>query len=316
MIVQKTALEVSTARRPTLFYESARAGMRDFLTNTLKSPDEGVLLPGYIGQSPREGSGVLDPVREVGVRRGFYDLRSDLTVNLDDLQRALAEQIYRVVVVIHYFGRSEPRIAEVRALADKYGALLVEDLAHGFFTAHVSGGAGKHGHVTLYSLHKMFPFADGGMVQYLCPELMTRQASSRPELAQRLLDYDWGGIAHTRRRVFLELTDRLASLPERGRDFELLWPSLAYNDVPQTLPVVVLGDGRDNIYFGMNADGYGVVSLYHTLIEECQGRFPELTTLSRHILNFPVHQDVQTGDLGGMIESFRRHLASEPRAAS
>lgn len=316
-IVQKTAVETNTDHRPTLFYGSAREGMRDFLSHSLAAArDEGVLLPGFIGLSAREGSGVLDPVREVGARAGFYDLRDDLSVNLHDLRRALAERRYRVLVVIHYFGRGETQMPEIRTIANEYRLLLVEDLAHGFFTSHVSGGAGRHGEVALFSLHKMFPFSDGGMVQYARPELLTGQTSTRPELAQRLLEYDWGNIAKARRRVFLELTDRLIALPEHGREFELLWPELADTDVPQSLPVRVLGDARDDLYFGMNADGYGMVSLYHTLIEESRRRFPRLVALSRHIINFPIHQDVQVDDLDGMIASFRRHLSNRDRTAA
>ncbi|GAB3800104.1 DegT/DnrJ/EryC1/StrS family aminotransferase [Humibacter antri] len=314
-IVPKTAFKEATARRPTLFYRSAREGMHDFLTHTLTSPDEGVLLPGFIGLSPREGSGVLDPVLQVGARTGFYGLQDDLTVDVDELRRALSADNYRVLVVIHYFGRSDPAIAEIRALADDHGVLLVEDLAHAFFTALATHGAGRHGHLNLFSLHKMFPFADGGMAQYAMPGLVNGQASTRPELALHLLDYDWKAIADARRRTFRGLAERLAALPDHGRTFELMWPRLAERDVPQTLPVRVLGDERDDVYFGMNADGYGMVSLYHTLIEQSRDRFERLNDLSHHIINFPVHQDVRVTDLDGMVDSFRHHLGRRaPRA--
>lgn len=315
-VVSKTARDEGTALRPTLFYGSAREGMRDFLTHALDPASGGVLLPGFIGLSPHEGSGVLDPVNDVGARAGFYDLGDDLSVDLDDLRRALSAERYSVIVVIHYFGRSEPRMEEIRAIADQHGASIVEDLAHGFFTANVAGRAGRVGDVALFSLHKMFPFGDGGMVQYPRTGLLTGQSSTRPDLAQRLLDYDWQAIADARRSIFLELTTRLSALPERGRDFELIWPELADGDVPQTLPVRILGDGRDGIYFGMNGDGYGMVSLYHTLIESSRGRFPALTRLSRHIINFPVHQDVRASDLDGMIASFQRQLHARTEEAA
>ncbi|NEN05461.1 DegT/DnrJ/EryC1/StrS aminotransferase family protein [Diaminobutyricibacter tongyongensis] len=308
-IVTKTARDQDTGRRPSLFYGSAREGMRDFLAHTLASPDDGVLLPAFIGLSPREGSGVLDPVLSVGAQAGFYNLNPDLTVDVDDLERRLSTDSYRVVVIIHYYGRTEPRLAAIRTLADATGALVVEDLAHGFFTALSGGTAGRHGHLNLFSLHKMFPFDDGGMVQYATTDLLRGQAQTRPELAQRILDYDWATIARARRENFLVLSERLAALPECGRDFDFLWEHLGDDDVPQTLPVRILSDRRDAIYAGMNADGYGMVSLYHTLIEQVRGRFEVLEELSRHIINFPVHQDVRVADVDGMLESFRRHLA-------
>jgi dTDP-4-amino-4,6-dideoxygalactose transaminase len=304
----KTARKGDTGLRPTLFYASAREGMRDFLAHTVVSPQDGVLLPAYIGVSPREGSGVLDPVLSVGARAGFYDLKPDLTVDIDDLRRSLSAEPYRVLVVIHYFGRTEPQLEKIRALADEFGVLLVEDLAHGFFTAQAKGEAGRHGHVNLFSLHKMFPFDDGGMLQYADPGLLRGQTQTRPELAQRILDYDWAAIARARRENFRILSERLAGLTECGRDFDLVWKHLADEDSPQTLPIRIHSERRDAVYAGMNADGYGMVSLYHTLIPQVRDGFDRLNDLARHITNFPVHQDVRHVDVDGMLESFRRHL--------
>lgn len=315
-IVAKTARDESTAQRPALFYESARRGMQDFLAHTLTTPDDGVLLPAFIGLSPREGSGVFDPVLAVGARAGFYGLHSDLMVDMDDLRRRLREESYSVVVVIHYFGRTQRQLPEIRALADEAGALVVEDLAHGFFSAQSGAHAGRYGDLNLFSLHKMFPFLDGGMVQYADPRLLQGQTSTRPELAARILDYDWATIARLRRERFRLVTERLLELPEHGRDFELMWENLSVEDVPQTLPVRIFSEGRDAVYTGMNADGYGMVSLYHTLIEPARTAFPVLHQLSRHIINFPVHQDVRLSDLDGMVESFRRHVVASRAPAA
>src|SRR5665648_1295531 len=56
--------------------------------------------------------------------------------------------------------------------------------------------------------------------------------------------------------------------PEHGDLFTLLWPSLNRTDVPQSVPVCITGRNRDQIYATMNRKGYGLVSLYHTLIAE------------------------------------------------
>jgi dTDP-4-amino-4,6-dideoxygalactose transaminase len=72
--------------------------------------------------------------------------------------------------------------------------------------------------------------------------------------------------------------------------------------VPQTLPVVIPRGLRDDIYFRMNEAGYGVVSLYHTLIEEVTVRaYPEAHRLSRAMLNLPVHQDVAVDAIPGLV---------------
>lgn len=311
--ISKTAVRPESFLTPTLFYRSAREGMQDFLSQSQVLPDTsaGVLLPAFIGWSPREGSGVFDPVCTLEIRAGFYNLNADLTVNLDTLENELKAGAYRVLVIIHYYGRTEPRMLEIQKLAQQYGVILVEDLAHGFYSAVLGGVAGTYGAVNLFSLHKMFPTpkAVGGMLTYRDLSLLRAQKETAPELARFILNYDWAGIARIRRKHFEDITQQLKALPEYGEFFELLWPDLVQTDVPQTLPVRILSGNRDHIYQAMNADGYGIVSLYHTLIDNVQN-FLEMVVLSKSITNFPVHQDMDAAYLKGMITSFRNALHS------
>ncbi|UKA65920.1 DegT/DnrJ/EryC1/StrS family aminotransferase [Arthrobacter sp. FW306-05-C] len=285
--------------------------MHDFLANVLPDSQDAVLLPAFIGWSPNEGSGVFDPVAQLGKQFGFYDLKPDLTVDLDDLERRLASGGYRALVVIHYFGRTDPALSSISELAQRFGALLVEDLAHGFFSSVRGSQAGSYGQVRLYSLHKMFPFAEGGLVTYSSPALLGGQKSTKSELAVDVMSYNWDAISATRRANFEEITKRLAALPGLGRQFQLLWPELNAGDVPQTLPVRVLSNTRDEIYKKMNEEGFGMVSLYHTLIDHVRGDFGSMMDLSRHIINFPVHQDVQPDVLDSLVSSFQSHLKEE-----
>ena len=53
----------------------------------------------------------------------------------------------------------------------------------------------------------------------------------------------------------------------------------------------------------MNNEGYGVVSLYHTMIDVLQNKEnKEAVKLSKCILNLPVHQDVDTNQYIPMID--------------
>jgi dTDP-4-amino-4,6-dideoxygalactose transaminase len=282
--------------------------MLDFLNNVRGSDSRGALLPGFIGLSPKEGSGVYDPVQSLEMRAGFYGLREDLTLDLNQIADLARTGEYRVLVVIHYFGRAETQMAEVRQMADEYGLLLVEDLAHAFFTSMTGRSAGLYGDMNLYSLHKMFPMPIGGMVTYSSESLVHQQRSTMPQLAIEVMSFDWEAISQRRRENFVGLIKRLDVIPEAGDRFRILWPELNDKDVPQTLPVFISGDGRDNVYASMNRDGYGMVSLYHTLIEEVRSSHPALLQLSRHIINFPVHQDVVVQDLDGLVDAFRRAL--------
>jgi hypothetical protein len=309
VLVPKGAIDEEVDREPALFYGSAREGMKDFLANSTAT-DQGILLPAFIGWSAREGSGVFDPVRQLDIKPKFYNLNPDLSVDLSSMEAELRASNVQAVVVIHYFGRSEPRLLEICELAHRHNALLVEDLAHGFFSAQSSPSAGKSGDVRLYSLHKMFPLAHGGLVTYAKPGLITGQEETEPELAAQLLSYNWASIGRKRIDNFTRIMEQLRRLPGYGRTFEPLWSRLAPGDVPQSLPVRVLDGVRDDIYHGMNSDGFGMVSLYHTLIEQVRGAFPELEALSRQIVNFPVHQDVPEGSIGPMVASFERHLSN------
>ena len=309
--ITQTATSPQTHRLPSLFYRSAREGMQDVLAQpaVLPNPGAGVLLPAFIGWSPREGSGVYDPVQGLGLRAGFYDLNPDLTVNLSKLEAEL-QRGYRVLVLIHYYGRTEPQLEAVRELADRHGALLVEDLAHGFYSAQLGGVAGSRGDINLYSLHKMFPTpgAQGGMIAYRNTRLLAGQQETAPELARLILNYDWAAIGVARRRNAEAVLAALHKLPECGREFELLWPELAPGDVPQTLPVRIRRGDRDHIYHVMNADGYGMVSLYHTLIEPVREDFAEMVALSKSVINFPVHQDLDPMHIPGMMQAFQSAL--------
>lgn len=307
-MITKGPLNPSVAQVATLFYSSAREGFADFLRQyDLDDSSGAVLLPAYIGWSPREGSGVLDPVVEQGRSHGFYELHDDLTVDIHDLGRRLRSGRFRVVVIIHYYGRIEPRMTQIAEMTAAYGAVLIEDLAHGFFSSQLGGG-GQHGKICLFSLHKMLPLTDGGMIVYRDPRLIKLQCETRPELARKILEYDWPSITRLRRRNFLGLSERLRSLSEHGAQFELLWPELGAHEVPQTLPVRIFNADRDAVYRSMNNAGYGMVSLYHTLVAEIGTFQPSMQNLSNQIINFPVHQDVETPQLDSLVQAFAKAL--------
>lgn len=314
MRVAKTAGDADAFRAPVLCYESARAGLLDLLTTGSLPRTGRVLLPSYIGLSEYEGSGVLDPAIESGRDVGFYRLNSDLSIDAEDLARQFGASGVGVVIVIHYFGRTVDGLDEVQDLADQHGVVLVEDLAHGLFTALGDGPAGTRGDASLFSIHKMLPIHDGGAVRYRTPDLIGGQRSTRPDLHAELLSYDLRAIAARRRENAAAILGLLARHPLRGIRFDLLWPDIQPHDVPQTLPVRVMGGGRDDVYAAMNAAGWGMVSLYHTLIPQLRDSYPEMLDLSLSITNFPVHQDLDPGDCAEMVETFAQCLTESDYA--
>ena len=309
-IVTKTAVDPTTNRLASRFYASAREGLADALAALEVTPSDTVLLPAFIGYSAREGSGVHDPVATSGAGVEYYALDDELSPDLTSLEPLMAGPDVRVLVVIHYYGRTARHLQRLRALADHHGVVVVEDLAHGLFTAFHSGQAGRVGDIQLFSLHKMLPIPYGGMLRFRNHDVAEQCVSTRPELAQFVFDYDWAAISAKRRKAFDSITAQLMKSDALGHDFALLWPTLASHDVPQTLPVRVLNGSRDVVYAEMNRRGFGMVSLYHTLIDEVQDVHPSMTRLAREITNFPVHQDLDPSIVPPMVDLFLDLLRS------
>ena len=314
MKIEKRAIEAERLQRPTFFYSSAREGFAQYLRRATSGSGLQVLLPAFIGWSPREGSGVLDPIQNQRIGYGYYGLNHDLTVDLKALREALEVRRYDVLVLIHYYGRTEPGLDTIRQLATAKEIVLVEDLAHGLLSALIGGVAGAKGDLSMYSLHKILPMHDGGMITYGNAELSQGATSTRPELAGQLLQYDLQSIANVRRQNFVDMTEALREdLVENGL-VELIWPSLTATDVPQTLPIYVNYAPRDMVYHEMNRAGFGVVSLYHTVVPDLQGD-PRARWASARVMNLPVHQDMRQREAEQLINELARLVRSGgPRA--
>lgn len=297
------AKNVEACRRPVTFFPRARDGFSAYLLH-VKDTHPRVLLPGYVGWSPREGSGVLDPVIEAGMSFAFYGVSTQFEIQLDVLERMVAEGPPTVILLIHYFGRRSPATEQVQRIARDHDARLVEDWAHGLF-GHASSR--PIGHAAIYSLHKMLPMRNGGC---LISDLTVAGTSS--DLASAVLQYDVDHVAQIRRRNFqdLQMLLREARLPETL--LKLPWNILNETDVPQSLPVYVPAAFKDHLYHQLNDAGIGTSSLYHTMVEHITiHQFPNAHWMSRNILNLPVHQDISSEQASHIARVFLGCLLSE-----
>lgn len=294
--------------RPALHFGSAREAFRAFLQAAFGESDGVVLLPAYIGWSAREGSGVFDPVRELGLPFDFYRVDRHLRVDLQDLRRRLERRPVAVLVLIHYFGTPDPGYADAVALGREFGTLVVEDEAHALLTDVVAGACGRLGDACILSLHKLLPVAAGGMLVFNSRSLADRMSPAIGDdgrAGPALHDFDLFRIARVRRRNAALLESLLAPL---GPAVRPLW-ALDPVSVPQTYPVVLDDAPRDVLYDRLNDAGFGVVSLYHTLIDPVDAaEHPEAHWLSRRILNLPVHQDAAAPELMALVACLHQEL--------
>lgn len=309
MQIEKLARDGGRYRRPCHVFRNARSAFKALLQAVRFPPAGTVLLPSYIGWSPREGSGVFDPVAELGLPHRFYRMDDRLVIDLDHLRRCLAVGDVTLLVIIHYFGYVDPGYREAVALAREHGVLVLEDEAHALLTDLVGGAAGRLGDAAIFSLHKMLPVESGGMLVLNGEQELPIEGFPRCEEPEVLpWSFDLHGIS--RRRV--ENARRLTGLLAPYRDLvEPLRPGLQHGEVPQTLPVLIRKGSRDRLYQRMNEAGFGVVTLYHTLIDRIdREEFPGAHRLSKRILNLPLHQDAEPVMLERMVEALVEHISA------
>lgn len=314
MPISKVARQRDTFRRPFRFFPNGRTGFKAFLRAVCRDPGDRVLLPAYVGWSPREGSGVFDPVRELGLTYVFCRVDEKLRLDLDHMEDLFRQNRVKVVVLIHYFGGVDPGYPAAVSLARRHGALVLEDEAHALLTDLVGGASGRLGDACIFSLHKMLPMERGGMlvVDSSREDVLEGMGPGEPDFPSPW-EYDLKEISRRRLENARLLSRLLAPL---AGEADPLWGDPPDGQVPQTYPVLIRNHSRDQVYFSMNEAGFGVVSLYHTLIDPITPKeFPVSHRLSRRILNLPVHQDAAPDDLRALVNRLAECLKSAPGTA-
>ena len=310
--IAKRALDPAHGRRRRAGFPTARAAFEAVLRGLGVGADDRVLLPAYVGWSPREGSGVHDPVASVGARASFVRVDDRLNVDVADFERRLRQDRPKVAVLVHYFGWPDPGCADMVALCRREGVPILEDEAHALFTDLVNGTVGRLGDGAILSLHKMLPCLVGGelRVNESAPEGFASALDRGAEVEGALdpADYDLQLLAGIRAG-----NARLLRQELEGR-IPLLWsPStlnaIGWGFIPQSFPILV-AEGRDELYERFNAAGWGGTSLYHTMIPEISSEnFPESHRLARTIFNLPIHQDADPDLIPAMAADLLRMLA-------
>lgn len=313
--VSKQAVDTGSFRRLHFSFESARAALSAYLRAAERSPGTSaeVLLPSYIGWTSREGSGIMDPVLSSGLGYSLYRITKDLSIDIDDFRARVASRRPAFVLIAHYFGVPDLRFSEAAQIARQYGARVVEDEAHAFLSDAVGACCGRSGDACIASIHKLLPAPRGGLLIINDPdeEVGSKQWSPQQCPAGAIpspWDYDLFAISARRRVNAAEwLRWGAAHRSERMRP---LWKSLPRACVPQSMPFLVLDGSRDRLHAFLNEQGFGTVSLYHTLASQVkENEYPDAHWLSRHIINFPVHQDVRGDCLARMLDELERWLA-------
>ncbi|MGI8610427.1 MAG: DegT/DnrJ/EryC1/StrS family aminotransferase [Candidatus Dormibacteria bacterium] len=312
-LVPKLASDADTFRRRAFLFDNGRSAIRAFAAAMHAGTNDTVLCPAYVGWSPQEGSGVLDPLTSLGLRVHYYRVGEDLQPDLDDVGAQFAASAPVGVLLIHFFGHVSTKSAEVVRLAKEAGAWVLEDCAHAMLTQLVGEGAGDLGDASVFSLHKLLPISGGGALLMRSGPASVSGLGADDVPPSLLWEFDLAAIARRRRANTSILQGLLEPLAGQA---DPLWPVLNAGDVMQTFPVMLRTANRDRVYERMNARGFGVVSLYHTLVEGIDpAAHPASHAVSGSILNLPVHQDLGEPQLVELVESLAEAIAAEPARA-
>ncbi|MCX6050951.1 MAG: DegT/DnrJ/EryC1/StrS family aminotransferase [Campylobacterales bacterium] len=294
-IIEKKQTKIDNFKMNTYYFSSARDSFEYILKEKLK--EKKILIPAYIGFSTNEGSGIFDPIKKSGIAYEFYKLSKNLEIEKESLFKLIDANPNNILLLVHYFGFLDSNIGEIKEYAKKKNMVIIEDCAHAFFTFFQKPIVDSDYY--LFSLHKMFPHANGGMLISKKPLNIKESFSVNP------FEYNFYEISNARVQNYNYLKDKLKVFDK----ITLLKPLLK-DEIPQTLPILLPSEKlRDHLYFKLNALGFGAVSLYHELIQEVTSlEYENEFYLSHHILNLPVHQDIVFEDLDKMVETLGAFL--------
>lgn len=297
MITKEASIKKNCCKRQ-LFFNSARRGFEYLLQKIMINESDVILMPGYIGQSLREGSGVFDPIRHTGVKYVFYKLNCDLSVDMEDFCKKIKYSNVKAVLLIHYFGFPQKSLSDVVELCQKKRILLIEDCAHTLASSSYGRRLGEFGDFSFFSIHKLVPTKAGGFLQinnedYSSLFDVTVEDIDTSDMAQ-FIRTDLDAVTSVRRDNY----NRYLETWSWPNHFDVLFPELPSGVVPLNFPVIVKNYSREKLYYELIDKGVTTVSLYYQMIPELpKEEFCISYAISAAILNFPVHQDIQVEDI-------------------
>ncbi|MDP2895575.1 MAG: DegT/DnrJ/EryC1/StrS family aminotransferase [bacterium] len=140
-----------------ILYNSGRAALCAALRLAAVEKGSIVAIPSYICDV------VPDSLRKAGYAIAYYDVQRDLRVSVAELLRTVSQRV-RALVVVHYFGFPQENIGEIAEFARCRGIFLIEDCAHALLASHNGIPLGQFGDAAIFSLWKILPVPDGGLL--------------------------------------------------------------------------------------------------------------------------------------------------------
>ena len=145
--------------KKAIWTSSIRLGLLDVFSSLSLGEKEYVLLPAIAPQ------GLVLPLQKKGIEYHTYHQKNGFEADLESIEEFVRTGRCRVVFFIHYFGRFNPQIYEVKRICEENKVYLFEDVVHGLFGTDDKGHPiGSVGDISFCSLPKFLPVPDGALM--------------------------------------------------------------------------------------------------------------------------------------------------------
>lgn len=308
-MITKSAFDDKAFVKNLVFTKSARDAWKLIIESVKKEQGYvNILLPSYIGFTQREGSGVFDPVESTKSSYGFYDIKSDLSIDLDYLEELIKTKKFNILLVIHYFGFCRNDLNKIKHICESNNIIFVEDCAHAFHFGLKQEGLGVSGDLSFYSVHKYLPVKSGGILKNISNKIklldLPKKDQISLEVTLQLLKSDYEMIMKKRKSNFYLYKEKLSKV----KGIEIMY-DLNDNEIPQSFPIRVKNKKRESLYFHLMDKNMPTTALYYRLIDDLTAdEYPLPHKISEEILNLPLHQDTTSQDIEKIVIEIREFL--------
>lgn len=160
-------------------FSSAREALYHGLSLLASKPGK-IHLPAYCCKS------ILLPISNLGIEVSFYDIGERLEPLLNKGKFSKGD----VFLLVHFFGIPQD-VLLIERFCKEHGMLLVEDCAHTLPDPEAGMPMGSTGIFSIYSLRKMLPVPDGGVLVVNDMEMQDRVRHLTPPVLSRLSFRRW-----------------------------------------------------------------------------------------------------------------------------
>lgn len=309
-MISKSATNKKNCSLKISFTNSARSAFLHIIKTCLTYGAKKIILPGYIGFTDREGSGVFDPVEASKAQFSFYKVNDDLSVNLEDFRKKIQEGA-QIALVIHYFGFCRSDMRAIQSLCADNNVILIEDCAHAFYLESDPMLLGGYGDFAFYSLHKYLPLATGGLLATVSERFVVHDVpdacKATPDVIEQYALSEFEEIKRVRRKNYEAYFSRLAGNSNLNVMYEL-----GEGEIPQSFAIRVKNGRREKLYFYLMDKGFPTTALYYRMIDALDAQsFPISFQISSEILNLPVHQDTEYDEIGLLCDEINRFFEGD-----